>query len=105
MERYFIPGGKAPGQRYRLAPVYSPTPSNDLVELTIAASFAEIFLAKEGHTGLVGLNLLEKIQLPTLASLFGAMLANVDYILMGAGIPRNGFPAFSTSSRSGGKWS
>jgi nitronate monooxygenase len=36
----------------------------------------------------VGVNFLEKIQLPTLPSLFGAMLAGVDYILMGAGIPR-----------------
>ena len=88
LKGYFIPGGKEPWQRYRLAPVYSPTPSPDLVELTVAASFVEIFLAKEGHGGLVGLNLLEKIQLPTLASLFGAMLANVDYVLMGAGIPR-----------------
>src|SRR6185312_12159522 len=32
---------------------------------------------------------LEKIQFPTLPSLFGAMLAGVDYVLMGAGIPRN----------------
>ncbi|MDH3250803.1 MAG: nitronate monooxygenase, partial [Acidimicrobiia bacterium] len=30
----------------------------------------------------------EKIQVPTLASIFGAILAGVDYILMGAGIPR-----------------
>jgi nitronate monooxygenase len=85
---YFIPGGKEPWQRYRLAPVYSPVSPPNLVELTVAASFVEIFLAKEGHPGLIGLNLLEKIQLPTLASLFGAMLADVDYILMGAGIPR-----------------
>jgi len=47
-----------------------------------------VFLAKEGHDGLVGINYLEKIQLPTLPSLYGAMLANVDYVLMGAGIPR-----------------
>ncbi|HLP76379.1 MAG TPA: nitronate monooxygenase, partial [Candidatus Paceibacterota bacterium] len=48
----------------------------------------EVFLAKEGHAGVVGINLLEKIQLPTLPTLFGAMLAGVDYVLMGAGIPR-----------------
>jgi len=36
----------------------------------------------------VGINLLEKIQLATLPSLYGAMLADVDYVLMGAGIPR-----------------
>jgi len=44
-------------------------------------------LAKHGHDGLIGMNRLEKIQLPTLASLYGAMLAGVDFILMGAGIP------------------
>jgi NAD(P)H-dependent flavin oxidoreductase YrpB (nitropropane dioxygenase family) len=48
----------------------------------------EVFLAKQGHDGLVGVNYLEKIQLPTLPSIFGAMLAGVDYVLMGAGIPR-----------------
>jgi len=36
----------------------------------------------------VGINYLEKIQLPTLPSLYGAMLAGVSYVLMGAGIPR-----------------
>ena len=39
-------------------------------------------------TDLVGINFLEKIQFPTLPSIFGAMLAGVDYVLMGAGIPR-----------------
>jgi nitronate monooxygenase len=34
------------------------------------------------------LNLLEKIQTPTLMVLYGAMLAGVDVVLMGAGIPR-----------------
>ena len=33
-------------------------------------------------------NFLTKVQLPTLPSLYGAMLAGVDYVLMGAGIPR-----------------
>ena len=46
-----------------------------------------MFLAKEGHDGVVGINYLEKIQLPTLPSLYGAMLADVDVVLMGAGIP------------------
>ena len=55
--------------------------------MTVVANFVEVFLAKEGHDGPVGINLLEKIQLPNLASLYGAMLAGVDYVLMGAGIP------------------
>jgi NAD(P)H-dependent flavin oxidoreductase YrpB (nitropropane dioxygenase family) len=52
------------------------------------ANFVEVWLAKEGHQGLVGINLLTKVQMPNLASLYGAMLAGVDYVLMGAGIPR-----------------
>jgi nitronate monooxygenase len=64
-------------------------PGSAYMELTVAGSFTEVFLAKENHHGVVGINLLEKIQLPTLPSIFGAMLAGVDYVLMGAGIPRS----------------
>lgn len=86
---HFIPGGKASDAPFKLTamPVLEPGPA--LTELTVAANFVEVFLAKEGHGGRVGINLLEKIQLVTLPSLFGAMLAGVDYVLMGAGIPRN----------------
>ena len=59
-----------------------------LLQETIVATFVEIFLAKEGHDNPIGINLLTKIQLPTLAGLYGAMLAGVDYVIMGAGIPR-----------------
>lgn len=86
---HYVPGGKAPGVPFALTPMPTLQPGPALVELTVAANFAEVFLAKEGHAGAVGINLLEKIQLPTLPSLFGAMLAGVDYVLMGAGIPRS----------------
>jgi nitronate monooxygenase len=85
---YFIPGGKAPDAPFKLTPLPSLQPGGDFVALTVAANFVEVFLAKEGHGGRVGINFLEKIQFPTLASLYGAMLAGVDYVLMGAGIPR-----------------
>lgn len=85
---YFIPGGKSPDAPFKLTPMPTLRPRRSLVELTVVANFVEIFLAKEGHPGPVGINYLEKIQLPTLPSLYGAMLAGVDYILMGAGIPR-----------------
>ena len=85
---YFLPGGKRAGAPFKLTPMPTLRPRRALVELTIVANFVEVFLAKEGHQGLVGINYLEKIQLPTLPSLYGAMLAGVDYILMGAGIPR-----------------
>jgi nitronate monooxygenase len=85
---HYIPGGKDPTAPFRAVPMPTLQPSSSLTELTVAANFVEVFLAKEGHGGPVGINLLEKIQLATLPSLYGAMLANVDYVLMGAGIPR-----------------
>ena len=51
------------------------------------ANFVEISLAREGHDNPVGINYLEKIQIPHLPSLYGAMLAGAAYVLMGAGIP------------------
>jgi len=85
---YFIPGGKAAEEPFKLAPLPGVNLCPEFVALTVLANFAEVFLAKEGHQGLVGINFLEKIQFPALPSIFGAMLAGVDYVLMGAGIPR-----------------
>lgn len=86
---YYIPGGKAPTAPFKLTALPSMHPNPALLELTVLANFVEVFLAKEGHAGRIGINYLEKIQLPTLPSLYGAMLAGVDYVLMGAGIPRS----------------
>lgn len=86
---YFIPGGKSPEEPFHSIPGAVVVQSQKYLGLSVLASFVEIFLAKEGHEGVVGINLLEKIQLPTLPTLFGAMLAGVDYVLMGAGIPRS----------------
>ena len=88
LDRYSILGGKGPGQPFRPTSMLSVNPPAEQTELIVAANFVEVHLAKEGHDGLIGVNYLEKIQLPTLASLYGAMLAGVDYVLMGAGIPR-----------------
>jgi NAD(P)H-dependent flavin oxidoreductase YrpB (nitropropane dioxygenase family) len=85
---YFIPGGKAAHEPFKLTPLPGVDLCPEFVALTVLANFAEVFLAKEGHQGLVGINFLEKIQFPALPSIFGAMLAGVDYVLMGAGIPR-----------------
>jgi NAD(P)H-dependent flavin oxidoreductase YrpB (nitropropane dioxygenase family) len=75
------------GQRYKLAPLLRAPLKPERNGLLVLANFVEVFLAKEGHDGVVGINYLEKIQLPTLPSLYGAMLADVDVVLMGAGIP------------------
>ena len=88
LQRYFLPDGRAPGRPYLRAPMPTATDNHEQNGLGMLASFVEVFLAKEGHAGKVGVNLLTKIQLPNLASLYGSMLAGVDYVLMGAGIPR-----------------
>ncbi len=89
MERYFLANGKPTHVPYKPVPLFSQRPSPALLDLTVAAGFVEVYLAKQGHSGPIGINLLEKIQMPTLATLYGAMLARVDYVLMGAGIPKS----------------
>jgi nitronate monooxygenase len=88
LDTYYIPGGRASGVPYKRAPMFAVDSPKSLLQLTVAACFVEVWLAREGHPGLVGVNLLEKIHLPNLACLYGAMLAGADYVIMGAGIPR-----------------
>ena len=88
IDKYFIEGGKAEDAAFKSKPMPALKPSKHLEELLVAANFVEVFLAKEGHDGPVGINFLEKIQIPNLPSIYGAMLAGVSYILMGAGIPK-----------------
>ncbi|MEE9472516.1 MAG: nitronate monooxygenase, partial [Acidimicrobiia bacterium] len=88
LARCFVAGGKGADQRFKPTLMKRDRPSRNLRDLLVAATFVEVYLAKEGHPGLVGINYLEKLQAPTLPSLYGAMLAGVDYVLMGAGIPR-----------------
>lgn len=87
LAKYYLPEGRPEGMSYKTIVPYSLKPSPWLDGVTAAAAFVEVWLAKEGHDGLVGVNLLEKIQLPHCATLYGAMLAGVDYVLMGAGLP------------------
>jgi NAD(P)H-dependent flavin oxidoreductase YrpB (nitropropane dioxygenase family) len=87
LDRWFVEGGRASAAPYRQVPMFSPRPARALVELTVVASFAEVWLAREGHAGPVGINLLQKVQIPTMFGLFGAMVAGVEVVIMGAGIP------------------
>jgi nitronate monooxygenase len=107
-DRYFIPGGKDPEARFKSAPmqilrtqsggtaIHMPTGnaasevltlSPDSIEMLIATGFAEVWLAKEGHSGNIFINFLHKIEPPLLYTLYGAMLAGVDGIVVGAGNP------------------
>jgi nitronate monooxygenase len=84
---YFVAGGKPRGAPYPTTPMHQCSEPRKLVELSMVANFVEVFLARQGHANPVGINFLEKVQLPHLASIYGAMLAGVGYVLMGAGIP------------------
>jgi len=86
-DEYFVPGGKSADAPYRLAPMHQQNEPRKLSELCMVANFVEVFLAREGHDNPVGINYLEKVQIPHLASIYGAMLAGVGCVLMGAGIP------------------
>ena len=86
-ERFFIEGGKGHRQSYATLPMLSRDGNADQQALCVVANFVEVWLAREGHDRPVGINYLEKIQIPHLPSIYGALLAGVDYILMGAGIP------------------
>ena len=92
MDKYFIEGGKDENKPYKNLPMWTTTPPQGLLEATILANFIEVWLAKhddEGNLldGIVGINLLTKVELPNIPSLYGAMLGGVDYVIMGAGIP------------------
>ncbi len=98
-DRYFIEGGKAPDAQFRSAPMQvvrsaegkftfpaangatAPIPltlDDSIIELLIATGFAEVWLAKEGHSGNIFINFLNKIELPLIYVMYGAMLAGVD---------------------------
>lgn len=87
LDRYFVPGGLPPGRSFRPVPRLGLRPPRHAQQLAVVANFVEVFLAKQGHRGPVGVNYLEKIQLANPAAVYGAMLAGVDYVLMGAGLP------------------
>lgn len=88
VKKFFIEGGKPSETPFLAAPKLLINPTHTARELLVISAFVEVWLAKEGHEGLVGINLLEKIQMANGAAILGAMVAGVDYVLMGAGLPR-----------------
>lgn len=84
---WYVEGGIPEGKPYKSSPMINHMMRDDVAELILCSNFAEVWLAKQGHNGLIGINYLEKIQTPRLPEMLGAMMAGVDVILMGAGIP------------------
>jgi len=86
-DEYYIPGGKPAKTPYPISPMHQRHDLRKVIELCIVSNFVEVYLAREGHKNPVGINFMEKVQMPHLFSIYGAMLAGVGYVLMGAGIP------------------
>ena len=57
------PGGTRPARRSAGATTRLAARGRQAQELAVVANFVEVWLAKEGHDGLVGVNYLEKIQM------------------------------------------
>mmetsp|Transcript_2510 Transcript_2510/g.6006 ORF Transcript_2510/g.6006 Transcript_2510/m.6006 type:complete len:618 (+) Transcript_2510:141-1994(+) len=92
-DKYYVEGGKPADKPYRHPSMWTIEPNNALEEATVLGNYAEVWLAKHEDDGTlikgggVGINCLTKIQLPTIQNLYGALYADVDYVIMGAGIP------------------
>ena len=86
LDALFVPGGIQPDKAYKSLDMHALKDKRMRTELCIVSNFVEIFLAREGHDNPVGINYLEKVQLPHLPSLYGAMLAGVAVVIVGAGI-------------------
>lgn len=87
MRAHYVHGGKDPEAAFGAVQRFTLTPSVALQELTVVSAFCEVWLAKQGHDNPVGINLLRKIEMPLPWVLLGAILAEVDYVLVGAGNP------------------
>jgi nitronate monooxygenase len=80
------------------------TMETDTVELLIATGFCEVWLARQGQgtpqgqstlqgdNSKIFINFLHKVELPLIYTMYGAMLAGVDGVIVGAGNP-DGLPA------------
>ena len=97
IDRFYIKDGKANDEKYILNQFPSFEKINnaefrlknkDLEDTLVAGAFTQVHLAKRGHSNPVGANFLNKIEWAQLPTLYGAMLAGVDVILIGAGFPR-----------------
>jgi len=87
IQKFFVEGGLKNNQRIKPVQMLNVKPSALLISLIICANFAYVWLAKEGHDNPISINYLEKISIPHVYAITGSMMAGVDYITMGAGLP------------------
>lgn len=87
LEEHFVPGGIPEDKQFKSLEGFTLSPSKKLIDLTVCANFAFVWLSKEGHDKPISINYLEHVKMPHIYSLVGAMLGGVDVVTMGAGIP------------------
>ncbi len=87
IQKYYVEGGIPKDAPYKGVPFFSVDPPASLISLNICSVYALVWLAKEGHSNPISINFLEKVSMPLIYGILGAMLADVDFITMGAGIP------------------
>lgn len=86
--RYHVPGGIPAGERFEGFSLAGPTPPRDVQIFTMLATFSHVWRTKMAAPDRpVGINALRKIERVLLYGLYGAMLAGVDWVVMGAGDP------------------
>jgi NAD(P)H-dependent flavin oxidoreductase YrpB (nitropropane dioxygenase family) len=95
IDDYYLPGGRQPNKSYKNVSLRDEKSVQKALDLNMVGAYAEVMLAKQlaseisANPGPVGINLLTKLQMPTVSALYGAMLAKADCVIMGAGIPRD----------------
>lgn len=91
---YFQENGERPDDQrlhYRMMPMFNHNTKGTSItaDMAVLGAYVETFLAKHraGPDGIVGMNLLTELDRPNMHELLGAMMAGVDFVGMGAGIP------------------
>lgn len=83
---HFAPGGfkhSWPTPQDSTDPRYCDLPR----QLSAITAYIEVMRAKRGHSGKIGVNIMWKCALTVLPTIYGAMMANADALLCGAGVP------------------
>lgn len=82
----YAPGGS---RHDKPVPMDTPDPKRAALprRLSVIGAYVEVMRAKEGHRGVVGVNVMWKCALTVLPTIYGAMLAGADALLCGAGVP------------------
>lgn len=85
IEKYYVPLGNP--VKYKFAKPLSLNSDRESILLVVLANYCNVYLAKEGHSNPIAINIMEKLQLPLMYAVAGAMIAGVDIIAVGAGLP------------------